>query len=210
MKYLLNDKEYTVVIVRKNNKNTYIRVKEDGKIYVTTNYFVTTGQIKKLLNNHSDDILKMLNNCQKKQEQNKQFYYLGKPYDIIYMSNIKMEWMGSRIYVKDEKTLNRWLKKEMFSLYEQELNKIYNMFEENIPYPNLKIRYMKTRWGVCNRKNNNVTINSELIKYDIEKLDYVIVHELSHFVHFNHSSSFWGVVSKYCPDYKRIRKELKE
>lgn len=210
MKYLLNDKEYTVVIVRKNNKNTYIRVKEDEKIYVTTNYFVTTGQIKKLLNNHSDDILKMLNNCQKKQEQNKQFYYLGKPYDIIYMSNIKMEWMGSRIYVKDEKTLNRWLKKEMFSLYEQELNKIYNMFEENIPYPNLKIRYMKTRWGVCNRKNNNVTINSELIKYDIEKLDYVIVHELSHFVHFNHSSSFWGVVSKYCPDYKRIRKELKE
>lgn len=210
MKYLLNDKEYTVVIVRKNNKNTYIRVKEDGKIYVTTNYFVTTGQIKKLLNNHSDDIFKMLNNCQKKQEQNKQFYYLGKTYDIIYMSNIKMEWMGSRIYVKDEKTLNRWLKKEMFSLYEQELNKIYNMFEENIPYPNLKIRYMKTRWGVCNRKNNNVTINSELIKYDIEKLDYVIVHELSHFVHFNHSSSFWGVVSKYCPDYKRIRKELKE
>lgn len=210
MKYLLNDKEYTVVIVRKNNKNTYIRVKEDGKIYVTTNYFVTTGQIKKLLNNHSDDILKMLNNCQKKQEQNKQFYYLGKPYDIMYMSNIKMEWMDSRIYVKDEKTLNRWLKKEMFSLYEQELNKIYNMFEENIPYPNLKIRYMKTRWGVCNRRNNNVTINSELIKYDIEKLDYVIVHELSHFVHFNHSSSFWGVVSKYCPDYKRIRKELKE
>ena len=83
------------------------------------------------------------------------------------------------------------------------------MFEENIPYPNLKIRKMKTRWGVCNRKNNNVTLNSELIKYGYDQIDYVITHELSHFVHFNHSKDFWMTVSKYCPNYKKIRKSLK-
>ena len=69
---------------------------------------------------------------------------------------------------------------------------------------------MKTRWGVCNRKNITVTLNLELIKYDLNKVDYVIVHELSHFVHFNHSKNFWNTVSKYCPKYKQIKKELKE
>ncbi len=67
---------------------------------------------------------------------------------------------------------------------------------------------MKTRWGVCNRASNTVTLNTNLIKYDISKLDYVIIHELSHFIHFNHSKAFWLTVSKYCPNYKIIRKEL--
>ena len=47
MKYQLENQEYDVIIERKNNKNTYIRVKEDLRIYVTTNYFVTKNQIKK-------------------------------------------------------------------------------------------------------------------------------------------------------------------
>ena len=69
---------------------------------------------------------------------------------------------------------------------------------------------MKTRWGVCNRKNNSVTLNLELIKKDHKYLNYVIVHELSHFVHFDHSRLFWQTVSKYCPEYKIVRKELKK
>ena len=82
--------------------------------------------------------------------------------------------------------------------------------EESIPKPNLKIRKMKTRWGVCNIENHNVTLNSELYRYDIECLDYVIVHELSHFIEANHSQDFWLQVSKYCPNYKEIRKKLKD
>ena len=69
---------------------------------------------------------------------------------------------------------------------------------------------MKTRWGVCNIRDNSVTLNTRLIEYDIEKLDYVIIHELSHFIHFNHSKSFWKQVEKYTPDYKQIRNELKD
>ena len=41
MKYEINDKEYEVIIIKKNNKNTYLRVKEDLKIYITTNYFTS-------------------------------------------------------------------------------------------------------------------------------------------------------------------------
>ena len=79
----------------------------------------------------------------------------------------------------------------------------------DFPYPILKIRTMKTRWGVCNRKIKSVTLNFNLIKYDYDCLDYVIVHELSHFVHFDHSKEFWNTVSKYYPNYKIIQKKLK-
>ena len=68
---------------------------------------------------------------------------------------------------------------------------------------------MSTRWGVCNKKTKTITLNSELVKYNIDKLDYVIIHELSHFIYFNHSKSFWNQVGKYCPNYKQIRKDLK-
>ena len=69
---------------------------------------------------------------------------------------------------------------------------------------------MKTRWGVYNRKNHTITLNSRLIEFDTEKIDYVITHELSHIIHFDHSEYFWQLVSKYCPNYKKIRKELKD
>ena len=69
---------------------------------------------------------------------------------------------------------------------------------------------MKTRWGVCNRRDLSVTLNFNLIKYDLSALDYVIVHELSHFVHFDHSKEFWNTVGKYYPEYKKITKMLKE
>ena len=67
---------------------------------------------------------------------------------------------------------------------------------------------MKTRWGVCNVKTNRVTLNFSLIKRNIKYLDYVIVHELSHLVHANHSKDFWKLVSILVPDYKNLRKEL--
>ena len=84
---------------------------------------------------------------------------------------------------------------------------MYNLFDENIPYPALKIRNMKTRWGVCNKKGY-ITLNSNLIKYNISEIDYVIIHELSHYVHFNHSKEFWKTVSKYYPNYKKSKKVL--
>ena len=137
------------------------------------------------------------------------FYYLGKKYDIIYLDS-NVELYDDKIYVKNEETLNKWYKKQIKKIFKERLDYNYSLFIENIPYPNLRIRKMKTRWGVCNKKTNTVTLNSELIKYDISKIDYVIIHELSHFLHFNHSRNFWNQVEKYCPNYKKIRNELKD
>lgn len=209
MKYMIGNTECNVFIEKKNNKNTYIRIKEDLNIYVTTNYFVTKNQIKEILDKNYEYLDKTLNKIKSDLEKKNLFYYLGKKYDIIIMPIDNITIMDDKIYVKDENALRKWLISQIEIIYKEHLEILYNNFEEKIPYPKLKIRKMKTRWGVCNRKDNSITINSELIKYDLDKLDYVIIHELSHFVHFNHSKAFWLEVSKYCPKYKQIKKELK-
>lgn len=210
MKYIVEDNEYDVIITKKNNKNTYIRVKEDLNIYVTTNYFVTKNMIKDILDKNYDYLKKNIERMKLKQEKESEFYFLGDKYDIIIYDSSKVEVMDNRIYVKSMDALNRWLKKEMKRIYSERLALNYDRFEENIPYPNLRLRHMTTRWGVCNKKNITVTLNTELIKYNIRCLDYVIIHELSHLVYFNHSKDFWNLVSKYCPNYKEIKKELKD
>ncbi len=209
MKYIIDGKEYELKIIKKNNKNTYLRVKEDLTIQVTTSYLTTKKYIKKLLDNNTNSIRRMINLRIEEKERNKKFYYLGNIYDIIIKEVDKLEIKENTIITKDEKQLLKWYNQQIKDIFTQRLKYNYNLFEENIPYPTLKIRTMKSRWGVCNRKNISVTLNSKLIEYDITKLDYVIIHELSHFVHFDHSKNFWNLVNKYCPEYKKIKKELK-
>lgn len=204
--YIYNDKKYNIEIVRKNNKNTYLRVR-DNKIIVSTNYFTTKKQIIKLIEDNTTFINKALDKSIKKKEDD-HFKLFGKSYDIIY-GQFNTEINNDKIYTKDEKAFNKYFTKYIKNIYSERLDYWYNIFEENIPYPNLKIRKMTSRWGVCNIKNHNVTLNLELSKYDISALDYVIVHELSHFIHHNHSKDFWLLVGKYYPNYKDIRKMLR-
>jgi len=211
MIYELNGNSYEVVIQKKANKNTYIRVKEDLKIYVTTNYFVTKKEIEKLLNNNEAYLIKMINRQKLQIKKQDLFFYLGNSYDIIILPTInKIELIEDKIYTKNMIMLEKWLKEETIRIFDERYVYIFNHFDENIKSPILKIRNMKTRWGVYNRKNHSITLNSKLIEQDISRIDYVIIHELSHIIHFNHSKSFWDLVSKYCPNYRQIRKEMKE
>lgn len=211
MEFILDGNAYEVVIERKNNKNLYIRVKEDMKIYVTCNYLTTKSSIKKVLDENKKAIFKMINKMNKNNVNNTKFFYLGKSYDIIIDSSVRDVYIDEdKIYVRDMNSLNKWYKEEIIRIFDERYVYIYNHFNENIKSPILKIRTMKTRYGVYNRKNHTITLNSKLIEFDIEKIDYVIIHELSHIIHFNHSKDFWNLVSKYCKDYKRIRKEMRE
>ena len=204
----INGKIYDVDIIKKNNKNTYVRVK-NGRIVVTTNYLTGKNSIIKLIRDNEDSIVSMINKDSKRIEKSDNFYYFGKKYDVIYgFKDIDIS--GDKIYVNDKKSLDKYINKNIYDIYLDRLNYWYNVFEEDIPVPNLKIRKMTSRWGVCNIKNHNVTLNYELSKYDICCLDYVIVHELSHFIHPNHSKDFWNLVGKYYPRYKECRKMLKE
>ena len=210
MKYIIDNKEYEVVIIKKNNKNTYIRVKEDLKIYVTTSRLAPKQYIKLLLDNNIDSIKKMIEEQTKQLKKKDYFYYLGEKYEVFIDDVEGIKFLDDAIFVESEKYLNKWLNKKIKELFQERLDYNYNRYQEKIPYPKLKIRTMKTRWGVCNIRDNSVTLNTKQIEYDIEKLDYVIIHELSHFIHFNHSKAFWNQVSIYTPNYKQIRKDLKE
>ncbi|MCI5835448.1 MAG: M48 family metallopeptidase [Firmicutes bacterium] len=205
MKFKIDGKEYNVIIIKKRNKNTYVRIDESLSIIVTTNYLTPKYKINKILLDNIDKISKMIS---KKEKIDNNFYYLGQKYDIIIDNNINSTFIDDNvIYTKNETELNKWLKNQTKKIFKERLDLIYKSFNENIIYPDLKIRNMKSRWGVCNKKGY-ITLNSNLIKYNISEIDYVIVHELSHYVHFDHSKEFWNTVSKYFPDYKKSKKVL--
>ena len=208
MKIEIDSQVYEVEIIKKNNKNTYIRVK-DGKIVVTTNRFTSKNSIIKLIQDNKLSIIKMIDRDSKKLDKSRKFYYFGRKYDIVYGFN-GIEFDNDKIYASNEVQFKKYIDKEIHRIFKERLDYWYNIFEENIPVPNMKIRKMTSRWGVCNIKNYNVTLNYMLSTYDITCLDYVIVHELSHFIHPNHSRNFWLLVGKYYPDYKKARKMLKD
>jgi len=77
-----------------------------------------------------------------------------------------------------------------------------------LSYTEIKFRKMKSRWGSCSSKKT-ITLNTELMKVKKELIDYVLVHELAHLKHMNHSKEFHSLVENYLSDSKVLRKELK-
>lgn len=205
----INGTTYPINVIRKNNKNTYIRV-HDGVIIVTTNYLESDKKILKLINDNITSIERMINKDNRHQERASKFYYFGTNYDIIIGTFSEVDIVNDKIFTPSYKELDKWIRKNIQEIFTNRLYYWYNEFEENIPKPSLRLRKMTTRWGVCNTKSKVITLNTELFKYDIECLDYVVIHELSHLVHANHSKEFWNVVSKYCPNYKMLRNKLKD
>ncbi|MBU0475076.1 MAG: M48 family metallopeptidase [Bacteroidetes bacterium] len=80
--------------------------------------------------------------------------------------------------------------------------------EFGFSYNNVFLKNMKTRWGSCSGKNN-LNFNIHLMKTPYELIDYVILHELAHTIHKNHSKYFWAHLEKVCQNSKKLDKELK-
>lgn len=77
-----------------------------------------------------------------------------------------------------------------------------------VNYKNVQIRCQRTLWGSCS-SSGTLSFNCLLMKCPPSVIDYVVVHELCHRIHMNHSKAFWQEVEKYCPDYKTQRAWLK-
>ena len=78
-----------------------------------------------------------------------------------------------------------------------------------LTYGRITIRSQRTRWGSCSAKGN-LNFNCLLALCPEEVREYVVIHELCHRMEMNHSPRFWALVAKYCPDYARCRKWLKD
>ena len=76
-----------------------------------------------------------------------------------------------------------------------------------VTFNNLSVKDQKSLWGSCSQKNN-LNFSYRLIKMPRAVIDYLIVHELAHLVHFDHSPDFWATVEKFVPDYKQHRRWL--
>lgn len=211
IKIELDNDIYNVIVERKRStKNTYVRIHDNLDIYVTCNTLTSDRFIINLINSKEKQILKMITRVKRKQEKEESFYYLGKKYDLVYLNKKGITFGEEKVFVDPSFNLDKWYKREALKVFQMELDRVYQEFIYQIPYPSLTIRKMKTRWGVCNVKTHKITLNLELIKKDIKYLDYVIVHELSHLLYANHSRDFWKCVEENFKDYKKIRKELKQ
>ena len=79
----------------------------------------------------------------------------------------------------------------------------------NVRYNSVKIKNYKSRWGSCSSKGD-ISFNWKIIFAPENIIEYLVVHELSHLIYFNHSKLFWNKVEEFQYNYKENRKWLKE
>ena len=205
--------DFSYTITRKKIKNVYIQIK-DGNVLVKAPYRVQETEIENIVKEKRKWIEKQL---QKKESRVKKdvFTLLGVDYEIERKTSEKneMELCGSKaiVYLSEPK-LEEKVKKQFYleQAKKQYIKTTQKMMQETGLSPDAwRIRDIKSAWGSCSSKRM-ITLSLNLVKKREEIIEYVVLHELCHLKHMNHSQSFWGLVGKYMPEYKTYRKELKK
>lgn len=140
------------------------------------------------------------------------FLLLGKTCEICLTDEKKIRYLADENKVllpreNAKERLQKWLKenaKRILSAVTEEKAKIMG-----VQYKSVRITSAKTRWGSCSG-DNAIRYTFRLLYAPKEVIEYVVIHELAHVKHKNHSKAFWGEVEKYTPDWKQKRKWLKE
>ncbi|OCL84952.1 M48 family metallopeptidase [Arcobacter porcinus] len=188
----LNDNLVNVELLNKNHiKHCYLRVIKKDLIQIKANKYFTLSDAKKLIEEKKDWLSKNLEKKEEKELNEDEFMLLG------------------------EKRLKKDYKIKNIDTFYKDICKIYipKFIEKYQVLMNLhptKISYRKNRrtWGSCNYKNE-LNFNINLAKYPLNIMEYIVIHELSHIKHKNHSKDFWALVKEFSPNYKEIEKEFK-
>jgi predicted metal-dependent hydrolase len=209
LKYDFGDFVVNVIVEHKNNKNVYFRIDDKLNLLVTCPKYMLEIDIKNLIDKNEDSIKKMYKKAINKNKDNDKFRYLGKKYDIVFASNLpKVGFKNDIVYTENLEMLDKFWEAECLHVFTGEIDICRKCFSE-LPDFKLRVRKMKTRWGVCNTRDKIITLNSELLHYEIWVIDYVIIHEMCHFYEGNHGKHFWELVATACPKYKEAKKALK-
>ncbi len=102
--------------------------------------------------------------------------------------------------------LTRWLQQHAKTHLSQWLQRVSD--ELGLPFNKVTIRAQKTRWGSCSARGN-ISLNRNLLFLPPAAVRYLLIHELCHTVHLNHSRRYWSLVARMEPDYRQLDRSLR-
>ncbi len=205
------------IVTRKNIKNLYIQIK-DGQVYVRVPKRMPENEIEKLIEKKKDWIEKSVKAQTKKIENNNQYVeLLGEKYQIQFVQSNRecIEIKDSKAYLYSIEDTQKERDRLVKNLYKKYALKQYATTTEKMMHvtgltpDSWRIKDIKSAWGSCSSKKA-ITLSLNLVQKREELIEYVVLHELCHLKHMNHSKEFWNLVGKYMPNYKERRKELKK
>jgi len=146
--------------------------------------------------------------------QGDKLLFMGRPIEIVIRESAVSSAVlhGNKLQVSTgsrdgaiPKILEMWYRQQAATVFTQKADGFKEIM--GLRYNSIYIRGQKTRWGSCSPAGN-LTLNWKLLMAPEEIVDYVVIHELAHLKHMNHSKKFWDLVGRYCPGWKKYRKWL--
>ena len=227
MEVMIGGRMEPVTVTRKKMKNITLRVGKDGEILVSCPWFVSMKDVEKFLYQNEGWILNRQLARKREVEINREgvgesvIYWLGEKKQVIYESAGRdsmlvdgdtvifrlREKREDRIETVFRRTANR----KLLALAEEERGTWDALIcqANGLQVPEIRTRYMVSRWGVCYPSKHVITLSTRLIHYPKPCFEYVLLHEYTHFLVPNHSRAFYEIVERNMPDYRQRRKLLK-
>ena len=193
---------------RRGMKHIYLRVEKNADIVVSAPPRTPNYIIRKLVYDNLEELVKRRENIlsvagvSREYKTGEKYFIFGQEYELNVEERVKDEQQNR------EKIFNSAIRKLLIDKCKLFIEKYEPIM--NVKVKELRIKKMKTRWGTCNLEAQRIWINQELIKYPIECLEHIIVHEMTHLLEINHTPRFYSLLETYYPTYKENDKVIKE
>jgi predicted metal-dependent hydrolase len=221
---IIQDEEFGKITIRRSARATQVRLRvaPDGTLRASLPLYAPTLLVKRLLKSSRTELRELLSHSQPTTSYESGMR-VGKSHTIIVelASSFSVTRRGQQIIVRLPKDvpLNHpavvravrdgvivALRVEAKSYLPKRLSFLSNKL--GLSYQKVRFSHASGRWGSCSSQGT-ISLNIALMKLPFELIDYVIIHELAHTRHMNHSSDFWDLVGLADPEYKQHRKTLK-
>lgn len=217
-------------LIRKNIKSITIKITPNLQVIVTANPKIPLKIVDDFVVKNNKFILEAIEKysqrdfifIDEKYCDGDYFIFLGKEYKVNIMvcheSTIKLGLDYLEVRIDNEMNadlidglINKWVNNQIEDIFLKVFYKYYKLLEDyNIVFPEIKYKRLKASWGICSKVRGRISINKALISTPIDCIEYVVLHELVHLVHSNHSKDFYNLLKTYMPDYKNRENKLKK